>query len=440
MEKIEIRASHSTSSTKLIPSKLAVGVGIIALLGMVTAFALTPTETVEDLQLRTVLERLAIEPLAISHSTDRVFLREETIQRSDTFFGLVARLGVSDQDALSFLRSNPEIQRISRQLRPGKTVTAKTDETGQLISIHLPLAGNETTFVVEKMGDHFVAGEQDLIFEATTVVKSGEISNSLFGATDAADIPDAVAIQLAEIFGGDIDFHRDIRKGDRFRLTYEVLSNHGRPIQSGRILAAEFINDNALFSAYWYEAKNGKSGYFTAEGKSVRKAFLRSPLAFSRITSGFSNARKHPVLKNVTRAHKGVDYGAPRGTPVRAVSDATIEFIGRKGGYGNLVVLKHQGAISTAYGHLNGFASGLQKGSHVNQGETIGFVGQTGVATGPHLHYEFRVNALQVNPLSIKLPDVATLSPSELPRFKDATKSLVAQLALVKELTLANAE
>jgi len=416
---------------------VSIGAGVVALLGMVAAFALPP-KTDEKVQLETVLERLAM-PVVALDAESGVFLHEETIQRADTFFSLIARLGISDPDALDFLRSDPATQQISRQLRPGKIVTAKTRDDGQLVAVYFPLSGDETSFVVEKSGDHFVAGEQHLSFEPLTVVKSGEISSSLFGATDAADIPDAIAIQLADIFGSDIDFHRDIRKGDRFRLTYEVLLHHGKPIRSGRVLAAEFVNDNTLYSAYWYETKDGKGGYFTADGKSVHKAFLRSPLAFSRITSGFSAARQHPVL-NVMRAHKGIDYGAPKGTPVRAVSDATVDFVGRKGGYGNMIILKHQGAYSTAYGHLNGFVSGIRKGARVSQGETIGFVGQTGLATGPHLHYEFRVNSQQVNPLSIKLPEVATLGTSELARFKTETKGLMSQLALAKEISLALGE
>ncbi|MEO8409825.1 MAG: peptidoglycan DD-metalloendopeptidase family protein, partial [Propionivibrio sp.] len=248
-----------------------------------------------------------------------------------------------------------------------------------------------------------------------------------------------IAIQLTEIFGGDIDFHRDIRKGDRFSLTYETNSYQGKPVLSGRILAAEFVNDNKLFTAYWYETEKGRGAYYTAEGKSVQKAFLRSPLAFSRITSGFSSARQHPVL-HVMRAHKGIDYGAPTGTPIRAVSAATVEFAGRKGGYGNLVVLKHQGAYSTAYGHMSKFAPSIKNGAQVSQGDTIGFVGQTGMATGPHLHYEFRVNDKQVNPLSIKLPDVNTLGASQLARFKSATKNWVEQLAWAKELQVALAD
>ena len=416
-----------------------IGVGVLALLGVVTAFALPPSGTEDVVQLDTVLERLAAPVVALNDAEASIFLREETIQRSDTFFSVVARLGVSDQDALAFLRTNSKTQQISRQLRPGKTVTAKTDENGKLIAIYFPLAGQESVFAIERRGNDFVAGEKNLDLEPLTVVKSGAISTSLFGATDAADIPDAIAIQLAEIFGGDIDFHRDIRKGDQFSLTYETFSYQGKPVQSGRILAAEFINDGNLFTAYWYETEKGRGAYYTAEGKSVQKAFLRSPLAFSRITSGFSTGRQHPVL-NVMRAHKGIDYGAPTGTPVRAVSDATIEFSGRKGGYGNLIVLKHQGAYSTAYGHLSKFAPGIKKGGHVTQGDTIGFVGQTGLATGPHLHYEFRVNSQQVNPLSIKLPDVNKLEAAQLARFKNAISTCVSQLSLAKELSLASAQ
>jgi murein DD-endopeptidase MepM/ murein hydrolase activator NlpD len=264
------------------------------------------------------------------------------------------------------------------------------------------------------------------------VARSGEIRNSLFGATDAAGIPDAIAIQLAEIFSTDIDFYRDLRKGDRFSLVYEVLSQRGQPVRTGRILAAEFTNDQKAYSAYWFQAEDGKGGYYSADGKNLRKAFLRSPLEFSRVTSGFSSGRLHPVL-NIMRAHKGIDYGAPTGTRVRSVSDGTVDFAGRQGGFGNLVVIKHQGAYSTAYGHLNGFAAGIRKGTRVNQGDTIGYVGQTGLATGPHLHYEFRVNAQQVNPLAVNLPSAVPLAAAQIGQFKSLTAPLRTELAVARQ-------
>lgn len=415
---------------------IAAGLGSVALLGMMTAFALAPSGDAGQVRRQTVLEQLATTAIPVNDAETPTFLNEEFVRRSDTVFSLVARLGISDQDALAFILKDENAQIIARQLRPGKTVTAKTGASGELLALYFPLNGKEAMVTVKKTGNGFVAAEEALHLERQTVVKSGEIQSSLFGATDALNIPDAIAIQLAEIFAGDIDFHRDLRKGDTFSLVYETFTHLGQPIRSGRILAAEFINDQNKHTAFWFQEDDGKGGYYTAEGKPLRKAFLRSPLEFSRVTSGFTTARFHPVLQ-AWRAHKGVDYGAPTGTRVRTVADGTVEFAGRQGGYGNLIVLKHQGVYSTAYGHLSGFATGMRKGLRVHQGDTIGYVGQTGLATGPHLHYEFRVNSQQVNPLALKLPESIPLEATQIRRFRNAIGPLQTNLDLVKHTRLA---
>ncbi len=415
------------------------GVGSVALLSMVTAFALAPSGQENGVAMQTVLEQLSTPTAILINDENSLFLREERIQRSDTVSSLVARLGISDQDALEFIRKNSETRAIARQLRPGKVVSAKTGERGELIALYFPLNGKDAMLVVERRGNSFVSSEQVLQLEPQIVVKSGQIHSSLFGATDAVGIPDAIATQLAEIFGGDIDFYRDLRKGDRFSLVYEILTHRGQPIRSARILTAEFINNQKVYSAYWFQTEDGKGGYYTADGKTVRKAFLRSPLEFSRVTSGFTNARFHPILQT-WRAHKGVDYGAPIGTRVRSVADATVEFSGYQSGYGNMIILKHQGVYSSAYGHLNGFAAGIRKGSRVSQGDIIGYVGQTGLASGPHLHYEFRVNSQQVNPLAVTLPTTIPLEAAQITRFKANIGPLRAQLELAKQFKLATIE
>jgi murein DD-endopeptidase MepM/ murein hydrolase activator NlpD len=216
-------------------------------------------------------------------------------------------------------------------------------------------------------------------------MKTAEIRYSLFGASDAAGIPDAVATQLADIFGGDIDFHRDLRKGDRFAVIYESVNHLGRPVRSGRILAAEFVNDGKTYRAAWFAdpaGGEGSSGYYTADGKNIRKAFLRSPLEFSRITSGFSFGALPSRAAEMAGA-QGVDYGAPTGTRVKATGNGTVEYVGVQGGYGKVVILRHQNRYTTLYGHLSGFAAGLRKGNRVSQGDVIGFVGATGLASGP---------------------------------------------------------
>jgi murein DD-endopeptidase MepM/ murein hydrolase activator NlpD len=411
----------------------ATGVGGFALLGMMAAFALVPADKEELLRSQTVLERLNPPSATLLDSDNDAYLREERILRTDTLPGLTSRLGLTDPEALDFIRTNRETQAISRQLRPGKLVTAKTGAHGELIALYFPLNGKDAVLVVERGDNGFVASEQILALEPQIEVKSGEIRSSLFGATDGAGIPDAIATQLAEIFSGDIDFYRDLRKGDRFSLVYETLTHRGQPIRSGRILSAEFTNNQKVFNAYWFQTEDGKGGYYSSDGKALRKAFLRTPLEFSRVTSGFSLSRFHPVLQ-ISRAHKGVDYGAPIGTKVRSVADGIVEFSGVQNGYGKFIILKHQGAFSTAYGHLNGFAAGIKKGARVKQGDTIGFVGQTGLASGPHLHYEFRVNAQQVNPLAVTLPTAIPLELSQISRFKASTEPMKAHLALAKQI------
>ena len=436
-QKISILAHSPSAIDRLRRNPWAVaGVASITLLGMMTAFALAPPGDNEPVQPHTILEQLTSSSFTLLAAQDAIFLHEEHVQRSDTIASLMIRLGVSDPEALNFLRNDAQANAISRQLRPGTVVSAKTGEQGQLIALYFPVNGKDAAMVVERRDNGFVSGEQALSLEAHTVVKSGEIRSSLFGATDAAGIPDAIAIQLAEIFSADIDFHRDLRKGDRFSLVYETLNHRGQPVRTGRILSAEFSNNQKNYSAYWFESEAGRGAYYTADGKSLRKAFLRSPLEFSRVTSGFTTARFHPVLQT-WRAHKGVDYGAPTGTKVRSVADGIVEFSGTQRGYGNLLVIKHQNAYSTAYGHLKGFSAGIRKGVKVSQGQTIGYVGQTGLVTGPHLHYEFRIASKQVNPLAVAVPTAAPLSSSQIDRFKVASQALRSQLKLAKQINMA---
>ena len=412
--------------------RAAAGFAAVSALGVVTAFAVVPDEGNAPLQLQTIVERLATPDATILPSEQQAFLHEERVQRGETLASLITRLGINDREAFEFIRTNTLTQTIARQLRPGKPVTARTNESGELQALYFPVTGKDSLIVVKREGSRLSAAEQLIALETRTVMRSGEIRYSLFGATDAAAIPDAIATQLAEIFGGDIDFHRDLRKRDRFSLVYEMLFQQGQPIRSGRIIAAEFTNDRKTYQAFWHTTEDGKGGYYSADGKSLRKAFLRSPLEFSRVTSGFTSNRFHPVLQT-WRAHKGVDYGAPIGTRVRSVADGTVEFAGKQGGYGNLVILRHQGAYSTAYGHLNGFAPGLRKGARIAQGETVGFVGQTGLASGPHLHYEFRIRDQQVNPLAVTLPTTLPLEPGQIPRFKAAMAPLAGQIQFAKE-------
>lgn len=419
--------------------RAAAGIAVLSAFGMVAAFAVAPDGSPAQIPLQLVVERLATPQAIVLPASEHGFLREELVQRGDTLADLFLRLGINDKEAFEFIRTDSTAQAVARQLRPGKSIAARTTESGELLTLHFPLNGKDTLLAIERSRHGGLTATEDASqLETRSEQRSSEISYTLFGATDAAGIPDGVATQLADIFGGDIDFHRDLRKGDRFSVVYEMLYQRGQPVRSGRILAAEFTNNQKIYHAYWYARGGGKTGgYYGADGKNLRKAFLRSPLEFSRVTSGFTNNRFHPVLRR-WRAHKGVDYGAPSGTRVRSVADGAIEFAGRQGGYGNLVIVRHHGAYSTAYGHLNGFAAGLKKGMRVAQGEVIGYVGKTGLASGPHLHYEFRIQNQQVNPLAVAMPSAPPLTPAETNHFLVASAPLRAQISLSKEhLTLA---
>ena len=423
------------------------GVVGVSLFSMVAALGSVNETRLTDIPQQQVVENLALPAPAATDEGVPSFLREERVQRGDTVTGLLQRLGVDDPAAMDFLKGNATTQSLFRQLGPGKNLTARTGPQGELQTLIFPLnGGKDRALVVERKaegnGASFSATEKALALETQVVMKTAEIRYSLFGASDDAGIPDAVAMQLADIFGGDIDFHRDLRKGDRFAVIYESVNHLGRPVRSGRILAAEFVNDGKTYRAAWFAdpaGGEGSGGYYTAEGKNIRKAFLRSPLEFSRITSGFSSARFHPVLQK-WRAHKGVDYGAPTGTRVKATGDGTVEFVGVQGGYGKVVILRHQNRFTTLYGHLSGYAAGLRKGGRVGQGDVIGFVGATGLASGPHLHYEFRVNDVHQNPLAMALPSAPPLTPELLGAFRAQTGAHLARIDLIRGFNLAQGD
>ena len=400
---------------------------------MVAAFGTAPDTMYSFVPARTVVENLEISLAAQAADADQVFWREDRFGSGDTISDLLGRLGVSADEARAFLLGIKP-GRSLQMLRPGTTVQARTAEDGSLLALrYIPDKGRLIGF--DKQGAQFMQVEQQLSLSPQQQRKSGEIRSSLFAATDAAGLSDNVATQLADIFAGDIDFHRDLRRGDKFSVIYEMFYHEGRAIKSGRVLAAEFINRGRSYRAVWFQDAEGRGGYYTTEGKNLRKAFLRSPLEFSRISSGFA-MRFHPILQQ-WRAHKGVDYAAPLGTRVKATADGTVESIGTQNGYGNLITLKHQSGVSTSYAHLSRFAPGLRKGAKVQQGDVIGNVGQTGWATGPHLHYEFRVNHEVRNPLTAVLPAALPILPQQLAAFSRVSAPLTAELNLLRNSNLA---
>ncbi|MBI5908585.1 MAG: M23 family metallopeptidase [Betaproteobacteria bacterium] len=401
--------------------------------GMVAAFGTAPDTVFSFVPTLTVVENLDVARSERPADANQVFWREERFGRGDTVSDLLARMGVNDEEARAFLlRVKPG--RSLQLLRPGTIVQARTAEDGTLLALrYITDKGRLVGF--EKQGAEFKAVEQQLSLSPQQQMKSGEIRSSLFAATDAAGLSDNVATQLADVFAGDIDFHRDLRRGDKFTVIYELFFREGRAIKTGRLLAAEFINQGRSYRAVWFQDAQGKGGYYTPEGKNLRKSFLRSPLEFSRISSGFA-MRFHPILHQ-WRAHKGIDYAAPIGTHVKATADGTVESIGRQSGYGNFIMLKHQGGFSTAYAHLSSFARGLRKGAKVQQGDVIGRVGQTGWATGPHLHYEFRVNNQVRNPLTVALPAALPIPAPQLAAFGRVSAPLAAELNLLRNTNLA---
>ena len=422
--------SHSHGAGSRIPW---VAAGVVTLLfGVVAAFG-TVQDTLEPVFASTVVEPLTLPATLEDNDAAKVFFREERFQRGDTISTLLERLEVDDQQAERLLRSR-EATRPFRLLRPGTTVQARTAEDGSLLSMWF-IGGREQLISIEGAGEGFTTSEQPAELTRQVQMKSGEITSSLFAATDAAGLSDGVATQIADIFAGEIDFHRDLRRGDKFTVVFEMFDHLGRPVKSGRVLAAEFINQKKSHRAVWFQDAEGHGGYYTPEGKNLRKAFLRSPLEFSRITSGFA-MRFHPILLQ-WRAHQGVDYGAPTGTRVKATGDGVVEFVGRQGGYGNMVVLRHGGGVMTAYGHLSRFANGIRKGARVSQGELVGLVGQTGWATGPHLHYEYRVNNQHRNPLTIAFPAAQPVAPDRMAAFRVVAEPLAARLDLLATTNLA---
>lgn len=406
----------------------------LPLLGVVTAFGIMPQNLTGDFEQHLVVEEITL-PAATSGSERMAsFWRNERIQRGDTIADLLRRLSVEDPAASDYLRKNKAAEPL-RLLSVGKEVRSEIASDGSLLALRF-LNNNGEQTLIERIGRGFKTSTTPAQLEQRVFMRTGEIKTSLFAATDEAGLADPIANQMAEIFGGDIDFHRDLRKGDRFAVIYEMAYNNGIPMRTGRILAAEFINQGTSYRAMYFQKTNYSGDYFTPEGKSMRKAFLRSPIEFSRVSSGFTRSRFHPVL-NKWRAHKGVDYAAPTGTKVRVTSDGTVTFVGRQGGYGNVVMISHQGVYTTVYGHLSRFAGGLHRGQRVSQGETIGYVGMTGLASGPHLHYEFKVSGVHRDPLHVALPDAAPISPVQKTAFQDATRGLNEQLSLLRNARLA---
>jgi murein DD-endopeptidase MepM/ murein hydrolase activator NlpD len=363
------------------------------------------------------------------------YVNEEKVRSGDTLATLLNRLGVDDAEATDFIKSDT-LARSVMQLRAGKRVVAQTDDEGELIRLSATLEDGRDqplrNLVISREGNGFKAEAQPATLERRVEMRSGLIYSSLFAATDAAQIPDAISMQMVDMFSTNINFAADLRRGDRFNVVYETFWQNGELLRTGRVLAGEFNNAGNRYQAVWFDEPGSKvgGGYYAFDGKSLKKAFLKSPLAFTRISSGFS-MRLHPILGK-WKQHTGVDFAAPTGTPIHASADGQVEFVGQQNGYGNIVVIKHWSGYSTAYGHMSRFAAGLKKGMKISQNDVIGYVGMTGWATGPHLHYEFRVNNVPRNPLSVDVPNNMALTAPQMQRFRAVASAMDHRLELLR--------
>jgi murein DD-endopeptidase MepM/ murein hydrolase activator NlpD len=422
---------------------------VVALTGFaLTAVAVAPLVTEATPVTQRVIS-MAVEPQGMANqltelATQGITLNRNDITRgTDTAESLLARLGVRDPAAALFLRTDGAARRLLAG-RGGKMVQAAFDADGQLQSLvaRYPSEKSEqlkthfTRLTLARNGGRWTSRTASVPYGTQMRLSSGTIRSTLFAATDESGLPDGVAGQLTEIFATDIDFHRQLRQGDTFSVVYEALTADDEPVAwsegAGRVAAAEFVNGGKSYKAVWFAAADGRGGYYGVDGRSKRRAFLASPMEFSRITSGFA-MRMHPLMQT-WRQHNGVDYGAPQGTPVRAVGDGVVDFAGWRNGYGNVVELQHGSNRSTLYAHLSRID--VRKGQRAEQGQRLGAVGHTGWATGPHLHFEFRVGGQHLDPLRVaKASETVPLDASARARFGDVVRSVQAKLDVAETLS-----
>jgi len=446
------KVAHATISAREFSRRHPRGTtgAVLALLAgfAATAFGIAPlAPDAADLPKHIVTETISPEGVAAQLAAlaeyELELSRSDLTRASDTADSLLQRLGVTDTQAAAYLRRDPVARKLLEG-RGGKMVQAKADASGKL----LELVARYPAESADQQATHFTrlsiraddtgnwhAKVETAPLQAEVRLGSGTIRNSLFGATDEARIPDGVASQLAEMFSTEIDFHRELRKGDTFSVVYEALTADGEPITwnqgAGHVMAAEFVNAGRAHQALWYRDASGKGAYFGFDGQSKRRSFLASPMEFSRVTSGFA-MRFHPIAQS-WRQHLGVDYGAPMGTPVRSVGDGTIDFAGVQNGYGNVVQIKHSGERTTVYAHLSRID--VKKGQHVDQGQRIGAVGMTGWATGPHLHFEFRIQGQHQDPLKIaRDAETVAVSPASREQFAALARSAKTQLEVAASM------
>jgi murein DD-endopeptidase MepM/ murein hydrolase activator NlpD len=435
IQKITDKLAHTSRKTRIV----AAGATFLA----VCAFGATAVAPIApdpaDLPIKSISQQLELpnlaEQITALQNDSQQFIHEEQVRRGDSLGSLLTRLGVDDAQAQNFIRSDKTAKRIL-SLKTGKRLQAETDENGLLLSLHATIDGKDapSTVTVKRLGDKFVATEGAPQLERRVEMRSREINSSLYAATDSdvdgSKLPDSIVGQIIDMFSNNIDFRSDLKRGDHFSVVYETFYQDGELVKTGRVLAGEFVNHGTTYQSVWYEDPvTRQGGYYSLDGKSLKQGFLKSPVAYTRVSSGFS-MRLHPVF-GVWKQHTGIDLAAPMGTPIRAAGDGTVDFVGVQNGYGNVVVLKHWSNYSTAYGHMSRFVSGMHRGEKVHQGDVIGYVGATGWATGPHLHYEFRVAGHAQDPNKMKVVAQAPLSAAEMGRFHMAAVDMGHRFSLL---------
>jgi murein DD-endopeptidase MepM/ murein hydrolase activator NlpD len=358
---------------------------------------------------------------------------EVVVGRNDTLDGIFRRMALNKAD-LAAIRNLPGIRQSLDFLKPGDAIKL-THTAGDIKELTRKVSETQTLDVVRQDGG-FAAKMIDNPVEVRVRTATATIDSSLFQAAEAADISDGVALRLANVFAWDIDFVLDIRDGDKFTAVYEQIYQDGKYLRDGEVLAAEFVNNGKVYRAVRFVSDSGSAGYYTPNGLAMRKAFLRAPVEFTRVSSAFNPHRLHPIL-NTIRGHMGTDYAAPTGTPVHAAGDGHVSFAGWRGGYGNALVLAHGSSVSTLYGHMSRFARNMHVGTRVQQGEVIGYVGMTGLATGPHLHYEYLMNGVHKNPQTVQLPGAEPLHAEALQKFHAMAAPLIAGLTSSRDAATA---
>lgn len=361
--------------------------------------------------------------------------QEIEVKKGDSLAGIFSRLGLSPQQLHALMSQGGAINNL-KKIFPGQVLRINSSAEHGLVKLLYPI-DELSTLEISRNGDSFDVSTNHRTPETRIKNASGVIDSSLFLAANRAGLSDSLTMELAGVFGWDIDFALDIRKGDEFTLLYEDKYLDGEFIGHGDILAAEFVNKGKRYQAVRYTDAGGKTDFYSLDGRSMRKAFLRTPVEFSRISSRFSTGRKHPILNKI-RAHKGVDYAAARGTPIKTTGSGKIVHRSKKGGYGKTIIIQHGTKYNTLYAHMSNYRKGLKVGSRVQQGQVIGYIGSTGLATGPHLHYEFRINGVHRDPLRVKLPGAEPLKEKYRDDFNTQAEALLAQMDLVRSIQVAS--